>query len=169
MEEENTGVEPQEEETTQNDSGSSTEFTLDSALAEIKKLRREAAENRVKARENQEKATQFEQRLNSVTTEFSEFKTSTEAEKKQLNIKLQLTGAVVDPDKAAKLIEDSHFKEDGSFDAEKFLADNPFLANNQKQITNPVDASDSDPNKEIDLSTKDRTWLIQNWDKLRRQ
>lgn len=126
-------------------------FTLDGAISEIKKLRQEAAANRVKAKEADEAKTEIESRLNEALEKHKTF----EAEIKSLSIETQLAGKVIDTKKALKLVDASYFAEDGSFQVDKFLTENEFL-----QPVKPV--NNTPLNKGVGKPTE-VNYTVDNW------
>lgn len=106
-------------------------FSLDGAIAEVRKLRKEAATYRVRAKE-------LEDAKAAVEAEREKAKADIDAlslEARQLRLQLQMADRVVDAEKAMRLVEDKHVK-DGQLDVDAFLADNPFLSK-QKAVTVP--------------------------------
>lgn len=153
-------------------------FNLDGALEEIRKLRQEAANYRVKAKNAEEAKNGIQSQLtdalnslNQVETKAKEYEatlTKLQNEQKTLALKSQLVGKVIDPDKALKLVEDKHYDEEGIFQLDKFLEDNPFLAQNDQKVSSPVNNGGNQPAADTQklLEGKDAKWIAANWDKL---
>lgn len=123
-------------ESPQEDSG----FTLEGALEEIKKLRKEAASHRVKAKEVQDAKDALYAQMKELQTKL----TQAEEEKKLLGIEVQLAGKVVDTKKALKLVDESYFA-DGQFQVDKFLEDNAFLKPQPAVNNTPLNKANNKP------------------------
>jgi hypothetical protein len=123
-------------------------LSLDEALDALRKTRQEAAAARVKRKEIEEEKVKLESTVKDFQSKFDglkdyeEIKSSYERlkeENKTLKLKTQLTGKVIDVDKAIKLIDDSYLSGEGQLDVDKFLAENQFLAVKQENsIKNPA-------------------------------
>lgn len=122
-------------------------LSLDEALDALKKARGEAAESRVKAKEAREalEAAQAKQ-AEDIAAKTKEIETLTETQK-ELKLKLQLAGRVIDVDKAIRLVDDAD-----DFDVEQFLQDNSFLVS-KPTVTNP--ASNKSSQTKGALTTED--------------
>lgn len=125
----------------------SNSFTLDGAIDEIRKLRKEAAEYRVKAKELQTTTVQLEEKLKASESTYSEKTSSYETELRNLKLQLQLSDKVIDAAKALKLVEEKHLK-DGQLDVDAFLEENPFLAK-QKASVPPLNTGTGAKNQNI--------------------
>lgn len=143
MDDQQTGsVVTQEQETQQ------PTLNLDEALEALRKTRQEAAAARVKRKEIEEEKVKLESSLQEYVSKLEGFKDYEEIksgyeklreENKTLKLKTQLTGKVVDVDKAIKLIDDSYMSGEGQLDVDKFLSENQFLAlKNENTIKNPA-------------------------------
>lgn len=151
MTHEGNGVETPNEDT-QNQEGTGNDWTLDSALSEIKKLREEAKTNRVKRQEVESQIESYKTKADELASKVTDFEAQaakfadydelktglekTKQENKNLSLKLSLAGKVIDTDKALRLIEDEDLDE-GQLNVERFLEKNPFLAL-KGQVTNPA-------------------------------
>ena len=183
QEEEEVNTQDTQKESVKNGSGSQSEvtkdgFTLDGALEEIRKLRSEAANYRVKAKNAEDSRGSLQEQLTEALTAANQWESKAkeiettlsklQAEQKTLTLKSQLAGKVIDPDKAIKLIEDKHYNEEGVFQLDKFLEDNPFLAANEQKVNTPANNGGSQPAGDIQkiIEGKDANWIAENWDKL---
>lgn len=130
-------VEPQDKQT----------LSLDEALDALKRVRGEAAESRVKAKEAREALeTAQAKQAEEIAAKTKEIETLTQAQK-ELKLKLQLAGRVIDVDKAIRLVDDAD-----NFDVEQFLQDNSFLVP-KPTVTNP--ASNKSSQTKGALTTED--------------
>jgi DNA repair exonuclease SbcCD ATPase subunit len=167
MEDNHTEQEAPKDTQTQEETGS--DWTLDSALTEIKKLREEAKSNRIARKEAEEKLetttaklTEFESSVKEYEAklesfkDYDEIKTSLDSlrqENKTLGYKAALAGKVIDTDKAIKLIDEDDFDEGQNLNVDKFLERNPFLAA-KGTVTNPASnkVNTKNPNSTEDLT-----------------
>jgi len=139
------------EEQTQEESTQST-LNLDEALDALKKARSEAASHRVAKKQALEEKEELESKLGQLTSsveeyaakletykDYDEVRTNYEAlkqENQKLQLKVQLSGKVIDVDKALKLVDESYINE-GRLDVDKFLEENSFLSL-KPSVTNPA-------------------------------
>lgn len=112
----------QEPDAQQNDS----KFDLDSAVNEIKELRKEAARYRTKAKELEENIQKLDESFKAEKDTLVQSAAALEEQLRSARIEVKLAGKVVDTAKALKLVDDSYFS-DGEFQADRFLAENAFL------------------------------------------
>ena len=125
------------------------------------RLARERAKIEAKARqqfeselaEQKRQAELSEQeRVKEAQAQLEQQRAELELERQTLKRSQALAGRVIDVDKALRLVEDAHITEDGTLDVDKFLQDNPFLAQQAQQprATTPANVTASRASTSLD-------------------
>lgn len=178
-------VEPQDGSTTSAPQDEATETSVQETFDReyVEKLRKEAASYRTRAKEleaQNEEAKKAAERakmdeVEAAKAEATELREALEAarhEAQRATWKAGLTGKVVNPDAALKLLDpEKHMTDDGNVDVDALLSEYDFLAP-QSQGRSPVSPANTASSKQGPLTAQDfrgksREWIRENLHRLK--